>query len=451
MDDLTYVYAIGFIAAALLAFEVLTKRFDPFAPIWLFLVGYLHIYVLSALTLREWALGVRGLEIVTAANFRAFWGLLWFVTAYYSVPAKLFARCLPAPPRAWSMPAVSLLTPVLIAAGFTCTILMMKINYSDFGPVSQEMALVVSFPFLMIVGGIILVVTGRNPSAPKPLVLAAGFATALVYVTLWMFNGKRSPSLIGALSTICAFYITRGKRPSWPVLITTAFVGALIVSVAITWRFNRGHYDRTASGFIQFITEFDVSQILNALGAKEDEDIDPSKFISHESLEYGGFLLMLDTVPERADYDYGANYLRCFSTFIPRIVWPDKPLYGRAKWIAAWVAGSELKRDDEFAGPSIGILGATQLNGGALGTLIVLGIVAATFRVWYEYFRSYEHVPWVQVWWALTYYNAWFSVVADDPTNWFYYNYGFTCMPVLVGLWVVNALSPAPAQEPALA
>ncbi len=138
---------------------------------------------------------------------------------------------------------------------------------------------------------------------------------------------------------------------------------------------------------------------------------------------------MLDTVPERADYDYGANYLRCFSTFIPRLVWADKPLYGRSKWIAAWIAGSELKRDEDFAGPSIGILGATQLNGGATGTLIVFAVVATLFRLSYEYFRLHADVPWVQVWWALTYYNAWFAVVADDPANWFYYNYGFTCLP----------------------
>ncbi len=58
--NLTYAYAIGFIAAALLAFEVLTKRFDPFAPVWLFLVGYVQVYVLQATTLHEWAVHVRG-------------------------------------------------------------------------------------------------------------------------------------------------------------------------------------------------------------------------------------------------------------------------------------------------------------------------------------------------------------------------------------------------------
>ena len=35
-----------------------------------------------------------------------------------------------------------------------------------------------------------------------------------------------------------------------------------------------------------------------------------------------------------------------------------------------------MERNEDFTGPAIGILGATQLNGGALGTLIVLGCLA---------------------------------------------------------------------------
>lgn len=35
-------------------------------------------------------------------------------------------------------------------------------------------------------------------------------------------------------------------------------------------------------------------------------------------------------------------------------------------------------------------------------------------------------------------------VVTDDPMVWFYYNWGFTTMPFLIGLWIVNKLLPAP-------
>jgi len=172
---------------------------------------------------------------------------------------------------------------------------------------------------------------------------------------------------------------------------------------------------------------------------EEDENQDPSK----ETTEYGGFLLMMDVVPHRAEYDYGMNYLRIFSTFIPRFIWTDKPLFGREQWVQAWIAGSEFKRDADFSGPAIGILGATQLNGGAEGTFIVFAGLATLLRMVYTYFLRNATNPWVQVFWAISYYNAWFMVVNDDPLVWFYYNYGFSTMPILVFLWLANRFMPS--------
>ena len=94
-----------------------------------------------------------------------------------------------------------------------------------------------------------------------------------------------------------------------------------------------------------------------------------------------------------------------------------------------------MERDEDFTGPAIGILGATQLNGGAIGTLIVLAFVAILLRTAYEYFRLHADVPWVQFWWSITYYNAWFMVVNDDPLVWFYYNWGFSTFPIVVLMW----------------
>ena len=45
------------------AHKVLRRRFDPFAPIWLFLVGYVQVYVVQAITYHEWATRVRGRQV----------------------------------------------------------------------------------------------------------------------------------------------------------------------------------------------------------------------------------------------------------------------------------------------------------------------------------------------------------------------------------------------------
>jgi hypothetical protein len=296
----------------------------------------------------------------------------------------------------------------------------------------------------MMVAAILLLVTGRTGQPPRTGFLAAGLLVAAAYVLIWMFNGKRSHSLIGVLATICALYITRLKRPSWLVLFSTAFAGALVVTVAIGWRNDRDH-ERSLSGFVAFLGDFQTSRILQNLNvADADDDV-----VTYESEEYGGFLLMMDTVPARSEYDHGENYLRAFSTFIPRAVWPSKPVYGRNAWINAWIAGSELVRTEEFTGPAIGILGATQLNGGATATFIVIGCIALFLRTAYEYFRKYSDVPWVQFWWAISYYNAWFMVVNDDPLVWFYYNWGFCVFPVAMITWGANKFARQPESEAA--
>ena len=234
---------------------------------------------------------------------------------------------------------------------------------------TAEGALFRQFPILMLVAGILLIVTGRSGPRPRPAWTWIGVAVVTIYAMIWMFKGKRSPPLFGVLSAVCAFYVSKGRRPSKPVLAVTALVGALVVTLAIGWR-NNNNYEMSLSGFSQYVSDFDPSAILINLNLKEREDNRSSKanvLANHETEEYGGTLLMMDTVPAKSDYDYGSCYLRIVSTYIPRLIWRDKPIYGREEWVRAWIAGSTSKRDEDFTGPAIGLLGATQLNGGAVG------------------------------------------------------------------------------------
>jgi hypothetical protein len=193
---------------------------------------------------------------------------------------------------------------------------------------------------------------------------------------------------------------------------------------------------------MQYMSEFNLETILVNLNMKDRSEIDPEapEHRSKETEEYGGYLLMIDTVPEKAAYDYGQPYLRLFTTYIPRLVWPTKPLPGRKEWTDAWIAGSEFKRTEEFTGPAIGVLGAAQLNGGAVATVIVMAVLALMLRTAYDYFRYHAATPWAQAWWAMTYFNAWMMPLNDDPMIWFYYLYGHTVLPPLAFLWVWNRL-----------
>jgi hypothetical protein len=431
MDELIFAYGTAAVIVAYFLAQVLSGRFDPFAPTWLSLVGYTQIYVIQAISYHDWAVGVRGKELVAAANWRALWALLWFLFVYHLGPGRKLAPALPRPPRAWSPTLVAMLVPPLAVWGLYCSNVLLRSGPDEVQ--SAEISLFRSFPFVLMVAAMLMIVTGRNIHAHRPAFLAAGLAVAFSYVIIWMFNGKRSHSLIAVLSTVCGFYITRLKRPSWPVLLSTAFAGSLVVAIAIGWRNDRDH-QRSFAGFVGFLADFRISRILDSLVVSDGEE----EISTYETEEYGGFLLMMDTVPEKSGYDYGANYLRVFSTFIPRLIWRNKPIFGRRAWIDAWIAGSELEREDDFSSPAIGLLGATQLNGGTVGTLIVMAAIASLLRTAYEYFRLHPDVPWVQFWWAITYYNAWFMVVCDDPMVWFYYNWGFTTFPLVVLFWWAN-------------
>ncbi len=439
MDGPIYPFATAGLIVAYFLAQVVLRKFDPFAPVWLFLVGYIQIYVIQAIRYHDWGVSVRGETLVAEADWRALWALAWFLAVYHVCPGRPAVGILPSPPRAWSRGVITLLAPPLVIWGLFCAGLVLR-NPNDPATLTSEASLITNFPFVMMVAGIMLIVAGQQANTRRTPFLLAGLGISFAYAAIWMFNGKRSHSLIAVLATLCAWYLTRRKRPSWAVLCSTAFVGALVVSIALGWRNDRSH-PRSFDGFISFVTEFDVARILTNLNlADADESI-----TTYETEEYGGFLLMMDTVPEKSGYDYGESYLRVVSTFIPRVIWPSKPYYGRAAWISAWQAGSELEREDDFTGPAIGLLGATQLNGGAIGTIVVLACVAFGLRLAYEYMKRYADVPWVQFWWAIFYYNAWFMVVCDDPLVWFYYNWGFTTFPLVVLMWWVNRFASSSA------
>ena len=121
MEELDVVYATGTVVVLYLLAHVVARKFDPFAPVWLFLVGYVHVYIIQALSYHDWAVGVRGKELVAAANFRAFWALLWFLFVYHLGIGRRMAAALPRPPRGWSPMLVGVISPPLIVWGLFCS------------------------------------------------------------------------------------------------------------------------------------------------------------------------------------------------------------------------------------------------------------------------------------------------------------------------------------------
>ena len=153
--------------------QVVARKFDPFAPVWLFLVGYLQVYVIQALSFHDWAVEVRGKDLVTAANFRSFWALLWFLLVYQLAPTRIAARVLPQPPRRWSPLLPAVICPPLIVWGLFCANMFVEGDAPTFENFSSEEALFRSFPFVMLVAAVMLVITGRTTQSVRPVFLAS--------------------------------------------------------------------------------------------------------------------------------------------------------------------------------------------------------------------------------------------------------------------------------------
>ena len=234
------------------AFQVLTEAVRPFRADLALLRGlHARIYVVQAISYHDWAVEGprRGAGLLD--------GQLPGVLGPGVVPAGLSlgpgkaagsAKVLPKAADAWSVAPVNLLCPLSDArSGASCCAgSILRGSTPRTGPTSAEAALFMSFPLFLLVAGVLLIVTGRQPDKPRPAYTAAGVAIAASYMLIWMFNGKRSHSLIAVLAGVCSFYIPRFRRPSFPVLIMTAVMGLMAVGIAIGWRYHSSRRGRTA-------------------------------------------------------------------------------------------------------------------------------------------------------------------------------------------------------------
>ena len=374
-------------------------------------------------------------------------GQLSCLLGAFVVSARLSARdrqdgwpaCLPDPPRGWSPAVVAALSPPLILWGLFCAGMVIRSGVDSQEAVSAEGYAAALVPVRDDGRGGAADRDGPNdPLVPARSSCRPGSSCRALYVLIWMFNGKRSHSLIGVLATVCAFYISRLKRPSWPVLCQPPDLPAsLVVAIAIGWRDN--HRLRAVVHGIRSITSATSRSARSSRASTSAQTKTTRRTQSYETTEYGGFLLMMDTVPDKSGYDYGAELHPRLSTFIPRIIWPSKPLYGRASGSApgsparSWNA---TKTSPARRSESWGPLSSTAARSARWSCWHASPCCCARHT---NISALYADVPWVQFWWSITFYNAWFMVVGDDPLAWFYYNWGFSTFPlVIVVMWWAN-------------
>ena len=327
MDEQVLVMATAGVLLAYFLCHAFTRKFDPFAPVWLFLLGYVQVYVIQAFSYHDWALEVRGKDLVTAANARALWAILWFLAVYQFGAGRFVARLLPAAAGPGRRAVAAMLSPPLIVWGLFFAGVMIKGGVQAAEATSAEESLLRSFPFVMMVAAVMLIVTGRTRSA-SPALVRRGRTHGGGLLCRDLDVQRQAVSLPDrrALHGLRALHLAREAALLAGADRHARSPGPWSWAIAIGWR-NNSDYELSAGGFTEYLSDFKLAKVFESLNIEEQDG--PMDAKSHETTEYGGFLLMMDTVPEKSGYDYGMSYIRIVSTFIPRIVWPTKPLFGR--------------------------------------------------------------------------------------------------------------------------
>ena len=435
MSDEPYIYATAAVIVATVLLGVFRKSFDPFAPIWLFLVGYAQVYVVQAISYRDWAIRVRGHELVDRGE-RA--GLLGACSGSWRSITAGSARSsparLPRPPasgrRRWS-PSI---TPLMIVWGLVCAGLVLG-GGDDEPDVAPRRRLLRAFPIMMLVGGHPAdrdrpaAGDGRGRCSPGPgVVVVVGLHRDLDVQRQAVALAVRRADDASARSTLARASGRRcpcWRRRRWPA--------CLVVSLAIGWRGNNRTTSTTSRASSQYVGDFDLESILVNLNIKSqhDEEIDVRRRDGQPR----------DRGVRRLPPDDGHRARRSrTTTTAPRTSGSSRPTSpgssGTTSRSTAASSGSTpgsparsssatttspARRSASWAPPSS--------TAAPSATLIVMAVLAPAAPHGLRVLPAPRRVPWVQVWWSLTFYNAWLMIVNDDPFVWFYYIYGHTTVP----------------------
>lgn len=102
------------------------------------------------------------------------------------------------------------------------------------------------------------------------------------------------------------------------------------------------------------------------------------------------FIGIIQVVPDRYDYYYGATYLEALTAVVPRQLWPEKP-FGVASEVNYLLQGSRFydsqNLSDIQSGADVRLLDEAYLNFGLPGVLLVFSALGLVTRCYQTYLR----------------------------------------------------------------
>ncbi len=153
--------------------------------------------------------------------------------------------------------------------------------------------------------------------------------TNIIVIPYQIVQGSKTFLSLTLLGIIIAYVWRRGRLPK------TFFLLAIFIIITYVFPFVhsfREHVNLKYGGIPSVMDIIqDLSNLDNALGIEPASDYETNALLA-VSARFGGIDHLhgiREIVPEVLDYRYGAPYLSVLTNFIPRALWPSKPIYSR--------------------------------------------------------------------------------------------------------------------------
>lgn len=205
--------------------------------------------------------------------------------------------------------------------------------------------------------------------------LAASCSIPLITINVLGFIGYGAAATLVILIFISSFY-----RPRWHILITGFLVFALGLSAFITYFRDRGEIRATVWGgqgieakYERMINTFSKFEIIDFSNQSHLEAIDirlnQNGFVG-QAVEYIN--------SGQASYALGETLLQAAVAPIPRLLWPDKPIFAGSGNIVSSYTGQKFEE-----GTSIGVGQVLEfyLNFGSTGVFLGFMVIGTIIRI----------------------------------------------------------------------
>lgn len=295
-----------------------------------------------------------------------------FMMGYHSKLGPLIARKIPRINPDWSYIKVKLILPMLLVIYFASFLLLIQkfggfyyyvankketlttagTEYLNFG---------VSFLQIAFIVGLIMVF-----KYSRMKIVTFGFLFPLVLANS-ILSGSKGTFLTPFISMILLYHYFKKPIKKKYIVITACLI-ILIFPV-----FNVYRYSSTLTDVIETLSDID-----KIADFKFIEQHFISRFHGMDSMVY----IVRDT-PRVMDFQLGKTIAPIFVAWIPRQLWPDKPIISFGKIFG------ETYYANFFAGtgtaPSATIIGEAYLNFHVAGVILISVLAGIWLRVFYDY------------------------------------------------------------------